>query len=419
MGLFGKNPFQKKESNGNSWGVILKGVPDKKTEEGLIRIFTERLDVPGDDALKIIRSVPIILFDERDPREAEQMKLILNQTGARTAISNDPNDFKKLPRVVWPKKVEAQDLGVEQAAAPPPPAPPFSRPATPAAPTQPSSSTPPPVFPKVPPTASSFPWGPPSRPVPETPPAPAPRAPAPPQPKPLFSPAPVPDDMRIKYENLQQSYLGAVDRLEKKDVELQAALEKVRSLEQETSSLSFQLERFQKASFEEKIAELETKVKVLTEQKDWGLKERDEWKDRSEGVEQELSKLQNLQAALEKEKEALEKERERLAQEKEQAVSAGQHLEKSLEGLRREFSESESLRESLQKEIAELQAEKERPISELEKIKGELQGQIDSITKQARPLQSQLESLEKVLATLRGSKKTEPKEKGRGRHFDV
>ena len=158
---------------------------------------------------------------------------------------------------------------------------------------------------------------------------------------------------------------------------------------------------------------------VLTEQKDWGLKERDEWKDRSEGVEQELSKFQNLQAALEKEKEALEKERERLAQEKEQAVSAGQHLEKSLEGLRREFSESESLRESLQKEIAELQAEKERPISELEKIKGELQGQIDSITKQARPLQSQLESLEKVLATLRGSKKTEPKEKGRGRHLDV
>lgn len=108
------------KKEGGSWGVILKGVPDKKVEEALIRIFTERLRVPGEDAQKIIRSAPLILFSDRTARDAEQIKLLLNQTGARTAISNDPGDFRILPRVAWPGTIDIADLaGEDEIPAPP------------------------------------------------------------------------------------------------------------------------------------------------------------------------------------------------------------------------------------------------------------------------------------------------------------
>ena len=155
-------PFRKSSSKENqpSWAVILKGVPDKKVEEVLIRLFTEKLDVPGDDALKVVRSAPIILFDERTSREAEHIKLILNKTGARTAISNDPHEFKRFPRVAWPRRINVEDLGagLETASplappstkspiSPPPPSKPFGLPSSSA---KIPSSGPKIPFPKVP-----------------------------------------------------------------------------------------------------------------------------------------------------------------------------------------------------------------------------------------------------------------------------
>ncbi len=272
-----------KNNEEESWGVILKGVPDKKVEEALIRILTERLNVPGDDALKIIRSSPIILFSDRSAREAEQIKLILNKAGVRTAISNDPSDFRTLPRVAWPQKIEVSHLEGEEIQAPLPPLP------------SPKSTKP--IVP------------------------PAPKVPIPPP-----APPPVTDEWKIKYESLLRSHSDLVERSEKN------------------------------------FRELQTRLKILTEEKDKTQKALEE-------IRKELTHSQEAQQSLQREKTALETERTRLAQEKERA-------EKTLGEIRKELMRSQEIRESLQKEINLLRLDRERLIPEVEKIKSAMEAQL-------------------------------------------
>lgn len=368
--------FQKMlHKGGQSWVVILKEAPDKRAEEALIRIFTERLDIPGDDALKIVRSAPIILFDERNGQEAGEIKMVLNETGARTTVTNDPGEIKKLPRVVWPKKVELTDLKAGGGSFPEAP-PPFTLPK----PSKPITPTPKPVVPTQP----------------KTMPMPPPVTQASPSEK--MPPPSVSGEWKSKYENLQQSYLSAIDRLERKEAELQTTLNRAKQLEQE-------MERFQEERPDRKVQELELKLRDFTQEKDLLIRERDLVRERAEGTEKELSALRNLQSALEKEKETLEGEKEHLVKEKEHAVSVREHAEKAAEGLRKELAEAEALQESLQKEIERLRAEKERPLAELEKIKAALEAQLETFERQADPLKSQLERVGKLLEILRSPPK--------------
>lgn len=162
--LFKKDP--------QSWAVILRAAPDKESQEALARIFTEKLNLALDDAQKIVQSSPIVLFEKRGSREAEQIKLCLNETGVRTAISNDTEEFKRLPRVVWPKKVELKDFGPK---------------------------APQPI------TATS-------------------------------APKPPSTEWETKYKTLQQSYLEIIARLEKKETELVTLQDKLKQMERESLS---------------------------------------------------------------------------------------------------------------------------------------------------------------------------------------
>lgn len=327
MGFFPPFSSKKKQSNATSWVVILKGAPDKRTEEALIKIFTERLEVPGDDALKVIRSAPIILFGDRTAREAEQIKLIFNKTGARTAISNDPNEFKKFPRVSWPKEITIEELagGLEEPGVPPPSEPSSAfkappRPAAPASPLTPTTSPPIAMPPKKTPSVSFQP----PAPLPPVTPPPVPQPPVAPRPAPqppLFQPTPSPrpslipsfpssppvsDEWKNKYEGLQQSYRDVVDLLEKKETDIKT---------------------------------LQNQAKVL---------------------EQQLEDVQNLRNRVNS-----------LEREKVEAVTAYQESVKALEELRREFSLIRDTQETLQKEMNILRSELHQSRSENSRLRSE------------------------------------------------
>lgn len=154
MSLFQKIfSSEAKKDPAPSWVVILKGIADPKSEEALVRVFHQRLEIPREDGLKIVRSAPLILFDERTVEEAEQIKMILNQVGAQTAISNDPDEFNRLGRVLWPKRVEADRLGagLDAGASTPPSAKPAATSPV-AEPVIPSPPKPEPRLPKAKPT---------------------------------------------------------------------------------------------------------------------------------------------------------------------------------------------------------------------------------------------------------------------------
>ena len=100
--------FKKEEDL--SWKVILKAIPDKQIEGFFISLLTSKLGAPTDDVIKITQSLPIVLFSNLSSHEAEKLKLFLNETGVRSAISNDPDEMQGLGNVTWPKKITANDL---------------------------------------------------------------------------------------------------------------------------------------------------------------------------------------------------------------------------------------------------------------------------------------------------------------------
>lgn len=356
MDLLSKLSFAKKESS--SWAVILKGIPDKRSEENLIHLFTERLNIPGDDALRIIRSLPIILFDERNSREAEQIKLALNKTGVRTSISNDLDELKKLPRVVWPRKIEAPELHLPQVY-------PLSsqasfKPLKPVAPSDPKPAQMLRPAERIVPTPSSPPSS------------------------PSLPPPPASDEWKIKYQNLQESYLNAMDRLKKKEAELKTALDRSKKLEQDSSSLYTQLERFRKERIEEKVSELEIKLKVVAEERDLAAAERDETRRRLELQDKELAEIRASRTLLEKEKETLKAE-------KEEVLRACQEAEKGADSLRREIAQHLEAKEKLSLEI--------------EKVKVDLESYFDSLRSQSEAVNAQINRLERLLEALRGGMK--------------
>ncbi len=378
MDLLSKFSFTKKESQ--AWAVVLKGIPDKKSEENLIHIFTERLNIPGDDALRIVRSSPIILFDERNSREAEQIKLALNQTGVRTSISNDVNELKKLPRVVWPRKVEAPELHIPRV--PPPSLP------QPSLKSSKPMAVPPEPRPRPVPLAAAERFAP-----PPPPPLPPPVPSAPPQ--------PVTDEWKIKYQNLQESYLSAMDRLKKREAELKAALERGKKLEQDSTSLYSQLERFRKERIEEKVSELEIKLRVTAEERELAAAERDEARRRLERNEHETQELRSSRSLLEKERETLKAERD-------EALLARQQAERVTESLRREITQTADIQDALRRQVQSLQGDKEKLVLEIEKVKVDLESYFDSLRSQSEVVGAQLSRVERVLEALKGTAKPKP-----------
>jgi len=112
-------PFKKEEDR--SWKVILKGLPDKQAEENFANILMSRLAVGADDVSQITQSLPIVLFGDLTSQEAEKIKIFLNETGVRSAISNDSEETAGLGKVTWPKKVTLADLSDMEGDIPPPP----------------------------------------------------------------------------------------------------------------------------------------------------------------------------------------------------------------------------------------------------------------------------------------------------------
>lgn len=316
MGLF--NFGKSSKENLASWTVILKNAPDKKSEEALMLIFTERLNVPGDDALKVIRSAPIILFDERSSREAEQIKLILNKTGARTAISNDPSEFKKFPKVAWPKRIAVEDLGAETEIGPIAP--------TPLSPPTSQSVFKEKVIVPTPPKPRM------ASPIPPAPPSPIIPTPSTPPP----SLAGVSEEWKNKYESLQKSYLNAVDKLEKKEVEIKTAQDRLKKLESEVA------------------------------EKERAVREREQIKQQAENFQGELQKLRGVFGSLEKEKQEALTARE-------QAEKASEASQKENQKLQREVQRLQEEHGGLEKENAGLRSEKANLISELDKIRRDIE----------------------------------------------
>lgn len=406
---FGKSSGKETQA---SWVVILKGAPDKKVEENLIQILTGRLDVPAEDALKVVRAAPIILFNEKTAREAEQIKLVLNKTGARTAISNDPHEFKKFPRVSWPRPVSMEELARGEAGA---------TPALPPALASPPSSfkTEKPIVPKspfkpvFPPAAAPKPIVSKSAPPPVTPPfsMPPPGTASPPTPR-------ATDEWKIKYDNLQQSYSQLRSDLERKDSELSqlrsqfekkgselnAEENRAKKLETEIAMLTSQLERYRTERYEEKVEGLERRLKGITDERDWTIRDRDQVRNELENLGRELAALRSKLQILESEKNAIQVEKGQLVLEKEQAAKARQQAEKAMEDLRREILQARDIRESQQKDINILRLEKERPIPELERLKSDLENHIEGMSKQAEPFRSQLKRIENLLEMLKGGR---------------
>lgn len=202
--LLSATPGLKKEED-SSWKVILKVIPDSQIEENLISILTSKLNASVEDVRKITQSLPIILFSNLTSREAEKLKLLLNETGVRSAISNDPDEMQGLGVVTWPKKITANDLVDFEDNIPVPPA--YS---TPSAPEKPSSKSPDPVFP--------------SRPV--VPLKPRPETPLRSTPQPVFS-AP---ERRHENGTAGTGNEKVLGELEKLRTELKAQLERIEKL---------------------------------------------------------------------------------------------------------------------------------------------------------------------------------------------
>ena len=359
----------KKDGN-QAWGVILKNVPNKQAEANLLRLLTDQLNTSADDAGKILQAVPIILFNNLTSLEAEQFKLRLNETGARTGISNDPEELRGLPLVSWPKKMTAVDLGEMEGSSNIPTPPPFLPPApAPSSPLPPKSTLPPfssSSFPKtapsspIPPSSSPIGREKPSAPLPVIPSRPAtplppahsfPSAPPPPQP---VSSVPPGEDWKKKYDFLQKSYMDALGKLERKEAELRSGQERLAGLSQE--SLERQRER------------------------DDASRDRDHLRLQAEISQQETQSL------------------------KEQLDSVAQEKEEALEGFRREIQQNAGVRDSFERELVVLRAEKESLKSEvanlLEGIKVDLQLRISELMKPVEPLRSHLHRVETLLGNI-------------------
>ncbi len=330
------------QKEARSLKVILQKAPNKKVEEALIHLLTEKLHVLNEDAAKVIHAVPIILFDELTVKEAEQLNLLLKQLGAKSAISNDPNDHKKFPRVHWPKKIEMEALGKiapERIAPPPPSAPPSAPPPRPSAQPAPSAS---PSFTAV-------------------------------------------QEWRTKYDALEKSYLDSLDRLKKREAELKASQDQMEKLQKEVRVLPSEMDRSLKKKLEETVPPLEMKVKVLSEEKEQLTKERHEIQTRAETLAQEKDQVSRTylesQRSLEEKVRALSQEKERLAQDRTEM----QHRAEAFERQLRHFEDLNTL------------LEKEEPLLELEKAKAQLQGQIETTVKRKEELRTQLGVVENLL----------------------
>jgi uncharacterized phage infection (PIP) family protein YhgE len=293
--------------------IILQKVPDKKAEAAVVHLLTEKLHVMGDDAAKVVRAVPIILFDELTVKEAEQINLFLKQLGARSAISNDPNDAKKFPRVHWPRKIDLDTLAKLE---PEKPAPLLSAPLRPpAAPV----AAPPPSF-----TASQ--------------------------------------EWKTKYDLLEKSYLAAMDRLKTRETELKNLQEqlgklkkpeeilpplemKIRSLSEEKERLARERAEIQTRAetlahekdrvaqtFHESQRTLEEKVRTLAEERERLAKEHREMQSRTESFERQLGQFQDLNFLLEKPDPLgeLEKTREQLRNQLEALAKRKEELKSQL-----------------------------------------------------------------------------------------
>jgi len=102
-------PTAKKDDD-RSWRLILSKAQTGESKKALLWILTEKLKLPLHDAQSILRSKPIILFDQKTKQEAEELNLIFNQEEIKTLLSNNPEDIKTLPRVRWPKNITQEDL---------------------------------------------------------------------------------------------------------------------------------------------------------------------------------------------------------------------------------------------------------------------------------------------------------------------
>jgi len=381
----------KKDGNG-SWRVVLKGVPDKQVEANIIRLLTERLNASADDAAKIVRTVPIILFSDLTSNEAEQIKLRLNETGARTSISNDPDELRGLAMVSWPKKVSPDDFVGASESIPSPP------PFFPTAAQPPASSKPlPPVAPRPPlPSMTSLP----PRPLPSIPPALTPRenrerrmgerpalppSSSLPQPvipfRPMASmppasplppiPSPVPlEDWRAKFDQLQRLHAEALSKLEKRELELKEMQDHVRGFMHEAESR-------QRESQE-------------------ATRERDRFRLQVDVFQQEIATLKDRLALLERER------------------------EETLESLRAEIQQNASARDSLEKVITMLHSEKEAMQTEvgalLKSVKMDLEFRIAELMRPVEPLKGHLKKIEVLLDNFY-RQETDPDEpEGRGKH---
>ncbi|GEM_PF-2402996 len=372
-----------KKDTGQSWAVILKGVPDKQSETNLVRLLTDQLNTSADDAAKIVQAVPIILFGNLTSHEAEQIKLRLNEIGARTGISKDPEELKGLPLVSWPKKITLQDLGgainptipapppflPPAAGSPPPSAPPMTlRPQAPLPPvtrerlftslppkSTPSPSISPTLSPRekpseIPPSVPA-----PSMPKPVIPSRPLPPASFPPAaaPAPTFNLPPLPpaEDWKAKFDQLQRSHAEVLNKLEKKELDLKEMQDHVRQFMQESES--------RKKEGQE------------------ATRERDRFRLESDVFQQEINNLRERLTILEKER------------------------DETLESLRTEMQQNASARDSLEKVIALLHAEKESMQTEvgglLKSIKSDLEFRISELMRPIEPLKAHLKRIEVLL----------------------
>ncbi len=377
----------KKDGNG-SWRVVLKGVPDKQVEANIVRLLTERLNASADDAAKIVRTVPIILFSDLTSNEAEQIKLRLNETGARTSISNDSDELRGLAMVSWPKKVSPDDfVGASESIPSPPPFLPSATPSSAPRPPLPSMTSLPPVkslpprpLPSIPPAltprenrerrmgerpvvplSSSLPQPViPSRPMAPMPPA----SPLPPIPPPVPQ-----EDWKAKFDQLQRLHAEALSKLEKQELELKEMQDHVRGFMHEAGSR-------QRESQE-------------------ATRERDRFRLQVDVFQQEIATLKDRLALLERER------------------------EETLESLRAEIQQNASARDSLEKVITMLHSEKETMQAEvgalLKSIKTDLEFRIAELMRPVEPLKGHLKKTEVLLDNFyRQDDPDEPE--GRGKH---
>lgn len=368
MGLFPPRPSRKEE---RSWRVLLKGAPDKAAEQNLTRFLKEKLAVSEEDALAIVRSAPLVLFEERTKEEAEQIQTLLTkETGVRVVVTRDPEEIRNLPRVVWPKRVSLSLLLKEQVplkeAAPPPP-PPRK---VPLPPPKPAKPTPAPVPPKpTPPVAERAPE----------------RSP----------------DWKGKYEGLQKSYLEGVGRLEKNETELQG--------------------------LRKKILDLEGELRKLSEEKNGLARERDTFRNRADALAKEKEERVQAQKAFEKPLEELRQETARLKDQLQSVAQERDHFASERDRLAARIQEMETRKHELEKEFAAFKEEMERlrreelidiqelrsyfqsrePLLELEKTRTRLEGELTASRREREELEAQLKSVDGILTQQKPSAKAQ------------